>query len=114
MVKDMLTMRRGNNTVQGTPAYMAPEMITTPDKVDFRADIYSLGVTAFQMVTGRLPFQAPQPIQVLMMHCTQAAPNPKQFRAELSPKLEKLIMGMLEKQPDKRITTPEAIAELLA
>ena len=113
MVKEMLTMRRGNNTVQGTPAYMAPEMITHPDKADYRSDLYSLGVTAFQMVTGKLPFTAPQPLQVLLMHCTQPPPNPKQFRADLSPNIEKLILGLLEKLPDKRIAEMEDISKLL-
>ena len=62
--REQLTMRRGESLVQGTPAYLAPEMALTPEDVDELALIScSLGVTAYQLLTGQLPFDAKDPMQ---------------------------------------------------
>jgi len=110
---EQLTMLRGDDSIQGTPAYMAPEMAVSPDKVDHRADLYSLGVTAFNMLTGRLPFEGTQPLQLMVKHATQAPPPPRSLRADIPEHLEAVLLKLLEKSPDKRFQSARQLAEVL-
>ena len=67
--------------VCGTPDYMAPEQ-GRGDAIDGRSDLYSMGVILFQLLTGRLPFEAESPTQVVMMHLTIPVPDPRQVAPE--------------------------------
>jgi hypothetical protein len=67
--------------VCGTPDYMAPEQ-GRGDAIDGRSDLYSVGVMLFQLLTGRLPFEADSPTQVVMMHLTLPVPDPRQVAPE--------------------------------
>jgi len=67
--------------VCGTPDYMAPEQ-GRGDPIDGRSDLYSVGVILFQLLTGRLPFEADTPTQVVMMHLTIPVPDPRQVAPE--------------------------------
>jgi tRNA A-37 threonylcarbamoyl transferase component Bud32/tetratricopeptide (TPR) repeat protein len=67
--------------VCGTPDYMAPEQ-GRGDAIDGRSDLYSVGVILFQLLTGRLPFEADSPTQVVMMHLTIPVPDPRQVAPE--------------------------------
>ncbi|HEY5375335.1 MAG TPA: serine/threonine-protein kinase, partial [Polyangiaceae bacterium] len=67
--------------VCGTPDYMAPEQ-GRGDPIDGRSDLYSMGVVLFQLLTGRLPFEADSPTQVVMMHLTIPVPDPRQVAPE--------------------------------
>ncbi|MCF6227479.1 MAG: serine/threonine protein kinase [Planctomycetes bacterium] len=94
---------------QGTPAYMAPESALTSD-LDAQADVYSLGVTMYRMLLGKVPFENSDPVEVLRMHVEEA---PRGLDA--SAPLQKLILRMLEKDPAKRISVmelPKTIAGL--
>ena len=88
-------------TILGTPAYMAPEQ-AGGDTVDQRADIYSAGVMAYEMLTGRLPFQATTAQQMMAAHLTKAADSILKWRPEIPPQLASAVMKCLEKQPVKR------------
>jgi serine/threonine-protein kinase len=85
----------------GTPAYMAPEQIMSKG-LDHRTDQYSLGVVAFEMITGRLPFVDEDVTQMMMMHIEAETPSPRLYRPDLSPALEEMILRMLEKEPTRR------------
>jgi serine/threonine protein kinase len=85
----------------GTPDYMAPEQVIGLE-VDGRADIYSLGVILYQMITGILPFRGEMPMQVAMQHLHIAPPSPRQYRPELSPAAEQVILRVLAKLPTDR------------
>src|ERR1019366_9515583 len=66
----------------GTPDYMAPEQVVG-GQVDARADLYSLGVILYQMVTGTVPFKGDMPMQVAMQHMQMSPASPRAFRADL-------------------------------
>jgi serine/threonine protein kinase len=88
-------------TILGTPAYMAPEQ-AGGETVDQRADIYSAGVMAYEILTGRLPFQATTAQQMMAAHLTKAADSILKWRPEIPPQLASAVMKCLEKQPVER------------
>ena len=69
----------GTSATVGTPAYMAPEQVMSKT-VDHRADIYSLGVVFYEMLTGRRPYEADTPMAVLFKHASAPLPRPKEDR----------------------------------
>jgi serine/threonine-protein kinase len=96
--------------ITGTPQYMAPEQATAK-AVDNRADIYSLGIVAYQMFTGRVPFTADTPVAILMMHVQEPVPPPS---PELVPDpLASALLKALAKQPEDRWYTAGAFVAAL-
>ncbi|MCB0214508.1 MAG: serine/threonine protein kinase [Anaerolineae bacterium] len=97
--------------ILGTPAYLAPEQAGQCKPIDGRADIYSLGVMLYQMVTGRLPFQGTS-IQMLHAHVYDTPPRPSTL-VNISPELEHIIMTALEKDPAKRFQDGRTMSRAL-
>jgi tRNA A-37 threonylcarbamoyl transferase component Bud32 len=91
--------------VVGTPQYMSPEQASGEGRVDARSDIYSLGVVAYQMVTGRVPFGGGSAIGVLIRHATERPPPIANLRPECPPGLASAITRCLEKDPALRWQT---------
>ncbi|MDJ0654750.1 MAG: protein kinase [Xanthomonadales bacterium] len=83
--------------VVGTPYYMSPEQITGKD-IDGRADLYSLGIMFYELLTGALPFKAEEPLALAMQHVQEAPPPVPGDLAELQP----IMDSMLAKNPDDR------------
>ncbi len=98
--------------IVGTPAYMAPEQATTPDEVDFKADVYSLGATLYHAATGRPPFQATDMIQVIYMHQTEPLTAPEALVPGFPFELSRVIAWMLEKQRSARPDYDQLLAGL--
>ena len=96
----------------GTPAYMAPE-IGTGDSGSPASDIYSLGVVLYQMLTGRLPFEADVPMGVILKHISDPVPYPSQFVPDLLPSLEAVILRAMAKRPEDRFQTAGEMAQAL-
>ncbi len=96
----------------GTPAYMSPEQ-ALGEKGDTRADIYSLGIVLFQMVTGRLPFDADTPLAVVMKQVNDPAPLPMDFNPNVPLGLQEVILKSLAKNPDDRYQTAAEMAAAL-
>lgn len=94
----------------GTPEYMSPEQASgvTADK---RSDLYSVGITLFEMVTGNVPFEADTPVGVMYKHVHEKVP---QIPLDRSPQLRRLISSLLEKNPDDRPQTPQAAMLILS
>jgi len=94
----------------GTPAFVAPEWVTGEGPTDGRSDLYSLGCTAFWMLTGMTVFQAKTPAAMLLAHVNTAPPTMSRLSEQTIPDdLEAIIRQCLEKQPEKR---PVSAAEL--
>jgi len=87
--------------IVGTPEYMAPEQCESKP-VDARTDVYALGVMAYEVATGRLPFTGASIAQVLLAHLKQRPPPPRDLRAGLHPAFERIILRALEKRPEDR------------
>lgn len=93
----------------GTPDYMAPEL-TRPGGMTHLVDVYAIGITLFQMLTGRLPYQADTPLGVLGAHITEPTPDPRQLRPELPPGCTRIVLQALAKRPEQRYQSAGALA----
>ncbi|MBW8771867.1 MAG: protein kinase, partial [Gemmatimonadetes bacterium] len=97
----------------GTPTYMAPEQAAADPHVDHRADVYAVGVLAYEMLTGRTPFNAPTPQAMLAAHVTQYPDPILNYRPSLPPMLAAAVMRCLEKHPSDRWQTVAELGEIL-
>jgi serine/threonine-protein kinase len=98
--------------VAGTPEYISPEQIDNFTAVTPASDLYSLGVVAYEMFTGRLPFQSAELVPLLMMHINNAPPPPRSLMPEIPEPLEQLLLKLLAKKPELRF--PDAAALTVA
>ncbi|HLF25820.1 MAG TPA: bifunctional serine/threonine-protein kinase/formylglycine-generating enzyme family protein [Anaerolineae bacterium] len=97
----------------GTPDYMSPEQAQGLP-VDGRADLYSLGCTLHEMLTGRVPFEADSGMAVVVKHITEPPRPPREINPKLPLAVEQVILRSLEKNPGKRYQTAEAMVADLA
>jgi len=96
------TQLTADGAVIGTPAYMSPEQ-AQGTTIDHRTDIYSFGVILFEMATGRIPFDAPTTISLMVQHVQEAPPRPSELApGQVCEELETLILQMLAKNPAAR------------
>ena len=95
--------------VLGTPSFMSPEQLAGK-KVDGRSDLYSLGVTLFQLLTGSLPLRGGSMTELMHKIATVKAPDIRQLRPELSPAVARVVALALEKRPEDRYQTGRQFA----
>lgn len=93
-----------SGTLRGTPAYISPEIVKGLPKRG-TADVYSLGVLFYELVTGELPFMAEEPIAIALKHINEAVRPPRRLMPDLPEKIEKIIMTALQKNPADRYQT---------
>jgi len=106
------TLTRAGFTI-GTPAYMAPEQAAGDTSIDHRADLYSFGVMAFEMLSGKVPFHGKTPRELLTAQLTQAPPPLSALRPDIPPALATLIKRCLAKNPDDRPASADEILGIL-
>lgn len=97
----------------GTPAFMSPEQAAGDREIDGRSDLYSLGVVAYQMLCGELPFQAPSVPALLIKQITERPIPVDRKRAETPKDLSQTVMRCLEKDPEDRWPTADALRRAL-
>jgi Tol biopolymer transport system component len=97
----------------GTPAYMAPEQIARDSRIDHRADIYAVGVLAYELLTGRRPFQGETRRDILSAQVAQAPAPLSAQRPDVPAALAELVMRSLEKRPDDRWQSADAMVDRL-
>lgn len=96
-------------TILGSPSYMSPEQVGG-GKVDGRSDLYSLGVTLYQLLRGELPFEAPTLTGLMFKVANSSPPDVSFLRPDISPVLKALVDRMLQKKPDARFQTGAELA----
>ncbi len=108
------TRLTADGTIQGTPAYLAPETVLRDGQLDGRADLYSLACVGYWLLTGKLVFEEDVPMRMVLAHAKQP-PLPPSDRVEegIPAELERIIMQCLDKDPDRRPPTAWALRERL-
>jgi serine/threonine protein kinase len=105
---------RESGGLAGTPLYMSPESIQTPDLVDARSDIYAVGAVGFFLITGQPVFNAASLVDLCQQHASALPDAPSQRLGKpVSPELEAAILACLEKTRAKRPQTARDLANLL-
>ncbi|MDO8667171.1 MAG: protein kinase [Gemmatimonadales bacterium] len=97
----------------GTPAFMSPEQAAGEREIDGRSDLYSLGIVTYQMLTGELPFQSPTVPGLLMKQITELPAPVDRKRPETPKELSQTVMRCLEKDPEDRWPTADALRRAL-
>jgi serine/threonine-protein kinase len=88
-------------TVTGTPAYMAPEQ-ALGEAIDHRADLYSMAIIVYEMLTGRVPFEAPTLVSMIYKHLHEPPPSLRQFNPAVPSHVEAELLKALSKKSDER------------
>lgn len=101
------------NIILGTPPYMSPEQCYGRE-IDHRSDIYSLGVIAYEALTGELPFDGLSVLEIMEAHVKKPALPLRQLRSDIPPALEFAVLKALSKQPEQRHESAEVFARELA
>ena len=102
----------GTGALLGTPAYMAPEQIRC-QPIDSRTDQYSLGIVAYELLTGAKPYQTEDDMQLLFAHVSCEPVPPRDLRPDLPEAIADIVLKMLSKDPEDRYPTLIDVAEAL-
>lgn len=104
----------GSGQMMGTPLYISPEQCNGLKEVDFRTDMYSLGVTLYRITTGQVPFSGPTPIAILYKHVHEAFKLPGDVVEDYPETLSRVVCKMLAKDPAERYSSYAELDKALA
>ena len=99
--------------ISGTPAYMAPEQVLGSSDIDGRADVYALGATLFECLTGRLPFMGETAVEMAHARLDAPAPDPRSVDPELPASIAEIVLKCTARDRDDRFANLEALAAAL-
>ncbi len=103
-----------DNSVMGTPDFIAPEQARDLHKTDIRSDLYSLGCTFYWLLTGQVPFPGGNTLEKLLRHNTEAPTPLIQFRGDVPQPVADMLGKLMAKNPADRIATPQELIHALA
>lgn len=109
----LLTEHGTIGEIFGSPQYIAPEQAVSSAGAVPQSDLYSIGVILYELFTGQVPFDAEHPMDLAMMHMSEAVVPPRQLRPEISPLIEDVILKALAKQPNNRYQTGAELGKAL-
>jgi len=98
--------------VLGSPHYLSPEQ-AEGEEVDIRSDIYSLGVTLFEMLTGQWPYEADNAVDIVLKHLQEPVPSLREFDEEIPSEVDELVQRCLAKAPEERFRTPGELMDAI-
>jgi serine/threonine protein kinase len=98
--------------VLGSPHYLSPEQAEGKE-VDIRSDIYSLGITLFEMLTGQRPYEADNAVDIVLKHLQESVPSLREFDEEIPSRVDELVKRCLAKDPEERFRTPGELIEAI-
>jgi len=101
----------GNRT--GTPNYLAPELIKRTT-TDHRVDMFALGVTAYEVFTGQLPWEKAESLQTLLSHLNSPGRDPREFCPDMDERVARFLTKAIERYPGDRFQTPAEFREALS
>ena len=104
----LAAMQGDSDEIWGTPYYISPEKVRR-QKIDYRADIYSLGGTLYHVLTGVPPFDGPDPTAVVKARFNGPPKAPSEIRPDIPPEVDAIIMRMLELEPSMRYPTYQSL-----
>jgi serine/threonine protein kinase len=102
----------GTGVVTGTPAYMSPEQ-ATGSHVDQRTDIYALGIVLHEILTGKIPHDAPTPLAIIVKRSSEPITPPCQIKPDIPKSLEHVVLRSLQTNPEARYSSTTEFAEAL-
>jgi predicted ATPase/signal transduction histidine kinase/FixJ family two-component response regulator/tRNA A-37 threonylcarbamoyl transferase component Bud32 len=98
------------NLLEGTLAYISPEQTGRMNRaIDYRSDFYSLGVTFYEMLTGELPFNAIDPLELVHCHIARIAPTPHSLKPEIPEAISAIVMKLLAKTAEERYQSADGL-----
>jgi serine/threonine-protein kinase len=114
IAKDLdLTALTGANCTVGTAAYMSPEQCRGEPDLTYKSDLYSLGVVFYELLTGRKPFTADNAMEMFLKHVQEQPVPPARLVLDMPMWLDTLVLGLMEKQPDKRPLNAAKVGQVL-
>jgi serine/threonine protein kinase len=109
-IQSGVTSMTQTGMVVGTPQYLSPEQALGRG-VDARSDLYSVGIMLFQLVTGRLPFEADSPLAIAYAHVQEEPVAPSSINRSLPPAVDALVLRALKKNPNERFLNAESMRD---
>ena len=104
----------GVQTILGTPGFLSPESILSPDQVDARSDLYSLGAVAYLLLTGQPVFAGNSVVEICVQHINDPPVLPsRRLGRSISPELEKIVLKCLTKEPERRFQSADELEAAL-